>query len=196
MAMPITDISQLDPNQHYSYADYVTWQFTERIELIRGKILPMAAPKRMHQQASANLEYEIMTYFRTRSCQVYDAPFDVRLPISDSRKPNSIQTVVQPDICVVCDSIKLDDDGCLGAPDWIVEITSPGTIKKDFNEKFNLYEQAGVREYWIVEPKEQVVHVFGLQQGLFEQIGIYEKPGPIASYIFPELVIEHEQIFR
>ncbi len=192
----ITDLSQLDPTQRYTYADYLTWQFTERIELIRGKILPMAAPKRMHQKASVNLEYEIITYFRDKSCQVYDAPFDVRLLIPDSRKPNSIQTVVQPDICVVCDLDKLDDDGCLGAPDWIVEITSPGTIKKDFNEKFNLYEQAGVREYWIVEPKEQVVHVFGLQKGVFEQIGIYEKPGPIASYIFPELLIEHGEIFR
>lgn len=192
----ITELSQLDLTQHYTYADYLTWQFEERVELLWGKVFPMAAPKRLHQDASRNLEFELVTYLKDKSCKVYNAPFDVRLPVPNPRKRGSVETVVQPDICVVCDMAKLDDAGCIGAPDWIIEITSPGTMKKDFNEKFVLYEQVGVREYWIVVPGDKVVYVFALQQGVFEQIGIYEKAGPIASYLFPDLQVEHTDIFR
>jgi Uma2 family endonuclease len=196
MPAAITELSQLDPNGHYTYADYLTWHFDERVELLWGQIFPMAAPKRRHQEASANLERLIFNYLTEKSCKGYHAPFDVRLPVPNPRKPGSAETVVQPDICVVCDLTKLDDAGCVGAPDWIVEITSPGTVKKDFNEKYTLYEQAGVREYWIVMPGDQVVYVFALQQGLYEQVGIYENSGPIASVIFPDLVVEHTDIFR
>ncbi len=192
----ITELSQLDPNGHYTYADYLTWQFEQRVELIWGKILPMAAPKRLHQDASRNLERVIFNYLDEKSCKAYNAPFDVRLPVANPRKLGSAETVVQPDICVVCDLDKLDDAGCNGAPDWIIEITSPGTIKRDFNEKYTLYEQVGVREYWIVVPGDKVVYVFALQQGVFEQIGIYEQAGPIASVLFPDLSIEHDYIFR
>ncbi len=191
----ITELSQLDTNDHYTYADYLTWQFEQRVELLRGKVFPMAAPKRRHQEASVNLEFELLTYFRNKSCKVYNAPFDVRLPVPNPSKRNSVETVVQPDICVVCDLDKLDDAGCIGAPDWVIEITSPGTVKKDFNEKYRLYEEAGVREYWIVMPGDKVVYVFAWQQGVFEEIGIYEKPGPITSVLFPDLIVEQESIF-
>lgn len=192
----ITDISQLDPKGTYTYADYLKWQFSESVELIRGHIYRMSpAPKRIHQQVSANLEYLLLTYFENKSCRVFDAPFDVRLPVQNRRKPEQIYTVVQPDICVICDPSKLDDDGCLGAPDWVMEITSPRTIKKDFNEKFNLYEESGVGEYWIIQPVEKSVHVYVLENGEYQLVDIYES-GEIPGRLFPDLVMPHERLFR
>jgi Uma2 family endonuclease len=192
----ITDSSQLDPNGTYSYADYLKWQFDEQIELIKGKLYRMSpAPKRMHQRASGNLSFAIRQYMQDRGCQVYDAPFDVRLPVQNKRKPEQISTVVQPDISVICDLTKLDDDGCLGAPDWIIEITSPRTAKKDFDEKFHLYERSGVREYWIVQPKEKSVSVYTLENEQYVLVDIYES-GDIACQLFPDLVIDHGRIFQ
>lgn len=192
----ITDISQLDPNGTYTYADYLKWQFDESVELIKGKIYRMSpAPKRKHQDASVNLEFALLKYFEDKTCKVYDAPFDVRLPVRNERKPDQLHTVVQPDICVICDLSKLDEDGCLGAPDWIIEITSPQTAKNDFSEKFNLYEESGVREYWIVQPKEKAVNVYILEEGRYALVDVYES-GDIPSSIFPDLLISHDRIFR
>ena len=192
----ITDISQLDPNGTYTYADYLKWQFDERVELIKGKLYRMSpAPKRKHQDASVNLEFALLTYFDDKPCRVYDAPFDVRLPVRNERKPDQLCTVVQPDICVVCDLSKLDDDGCLGAPDWVIEITSPRTAKNDFSEKFDLYEESGVREYWIIQPKEKAVNVYVLENGKYALVDVYES-GEIPSRIFPDLIVSHDRIFR
>jgi Uma2 family endonuclease len=153
------------------------------------------APKRMHQSASGNLSFAIRQYMQERGCQVYDAPFDVRLPVQNKRKPEQIYTVVQPDISVICDLAKLDDDGCLGSPDWVIEITSPRTAKKDFDEKFHLYEQSGVREYWIVQPNDKSVNVYTLENEQYVLVDIYES-GSIPCQIFPDLVIEHGRIFQ
>ena len=192
----ITDISQLDPNGIYTYADYLHWRFGESVELIKGKLYQMSpAPKRSHQLAVSHLIVDISTYLGNKVCDVYTAPFDVRLPVQNLKKPNQIYTVVQPDICVVCDESKLDDDGCLGAPDWVIEITSPRTAKNDFNEKFNLYEEAGVREYWIVQPKEKAVNVYVLEDGQYALVDVYESDD-IPSRIFPDLLVSHERIFR
>lgn len=192
----ITDISQLDPNGTYTYADYLKWQFNESVELIKGKLYQLSpAPKRLHQLAVSHLLVDISLYFGNKGCDIYAAPFDVRLPVQNRKKPDQIYTVVQPDLCVICDPAKLDDNGCLGAPDWVIEITSPRTIKHDFNEKYDLYEEAGVKEYWIVQPNENVVHVYGLEDGQYALVDIYES-GEIPSRTFPELIITHERIFR
>jgi len=192
----ITDITQLDPNGTYTYADYLKWQFDESVELIKGKLYRMSpAPKRKHQDASINLEFALLKYFEDKTCKVYDAPFDVRLPVQNRKNPNQIYTVVQPDICVICDLSKLDEDGCLGAPDWVIEITSPRTAKNDFNEKYNLYEEAGVREYWIVQPKEKAVNVYVLEDGHYALVDVYESTD-IPCRIFPDLIISHERLFE
>jgi Uma2 family endonuclease len=192
----ITDISQLDPKGTYTYADYLKWQFDESVELIKGKLYRMSpAPKRKHQDASVNLEFALLKYFEDKSCKVYDAPFDVRLPVQNRKNPNQIYTVVQPGICVICDLKKLDDGGCLGAPDWVIEITSPRTAKNDFNEKYNLYEEAGVREYWIVQPKEKAVNVYTLEDGQYALVDVYESTD-IPCRIFPDLIVSHERIFQ
>lgn len=192
----ITDIAQLDPNGTYTYADYLKWQFEESVELIKGKLYRMSpAPKRAHQLAVSHLLVDISIYFGNQRCEVYTAPFDVRLPVRNEHKPEHVYTVVQPDICVVCDPNKLDDSGCLGAPDWVIEITSPRTAKNDFSEKFNLYEESGVQEYWIVQPKEKAVNVYALEDGQYALVDVYES-GEIPSRLFPDLLVSHDRVFR
>lgn len=196
----ITNFDELDLNRKYSYADYLTWKFQDFVEIIRGKIYKMSpAPLRYHQQISVRITSDIDHYLRRKSCKVYSAPFDVRIPMNGEEGEDAIYTVVQPDICVVCDPKKLDDRGCLGAPDMIVEIISPSTAKKDLNEKLDLYESSGVREYWIVFPKERFIMVHLLNdKGIYELIGSFEpntETPTIKVNIFPDLEIIMEDIF-
>lgn len=193
----ITDISQLDPNETYSYADYLRWRFEQSVELIKGKVYTMSpAPRSVHQRISMRLSGELYTHFRGQSCEVYPAPFDVRLPNLDYEPGFNakIHTVVQPDISVICDPVKIDEFGCVGPPDWIIEITSPSTHKKDFSEKFDLYESAGVREYWIVVPKSQEIYVYALNEGLLEQREVYEQGAQARSIVFPEFAVAVNEI--
>src|SRR6478736_6826824 len=139
----------------YTYADYLKWTIEERLELIKGKIFRMSpAPNRMHQALSMRIANPIYNLLRGQQCQVYTAPFDVRLP-RKSLKDEDIITVVQPDICVICDPSKLDERGCIGAPDIVVEILSPSNNKKELKNKYEVYEESGVKEYWIVTPQER-----------------------------------------
>ncbi|WP_051718791.1 Uma2 family endonuclease [Hymenobacter sp. IS2118] len=125
---PITQLAQLDPNGSYTYADYLTWEFAECVELIKSKVLrPMSAPTFRHQQYSTNLVIEIGRFLKGKPCRVYAATFDVRLTRSDGNGDFQIKTVVQPDICVVCDLAKIDARGCVGAPDWIKKSSRPAT---------------------------------------------------------------------
>ena len=151
----VNNFSDLDLTKQYTYADYLLWQFSERVELIKGFIVKMSpAPNRFHQKVSANISGIFYQIFRNKSCNFYAAPFDVRLPIPSKKKDT---TVVQPDFCVICDASKLDDTGCNGAPDLIIEILSPNNSKHDLDTKFKLYEEAAVLEYWIVEPVEKMI---------------------------------------
>lgn len=198
MASPIvTDISQLDLNRRYSYADYLKWQFEEAVELIRGKIALMSpAPRRLHQKAASHLHGVIWNFFQGHSCEYYTAPFDVRLP-NTCKTPNSkVFTVVQPDICVVCDLAKLDDFGCNGAPDLVIEITSKSTRQRDFNDKLNLYQEAGVAEYWIAESAEKVMYQNYLVEGKYELVAIASEGEELASRHFPGLKVAVSDVFR
>ncbi len=162
----IKNIEEIDLSKRYTYADYLTWQFEEMVELIRGKVFRMSpAPNLAHQRISTNFLHRIAGFLEGKTCEVFHAPFDVRLPIPPANlKHNKVDTVVQPDICVVCDPEKLDSKGCNGAPDWIIEILSPGTAAKDLKDKFDVYEYAGVREYWVVHPFECTLFVYRLNQ--------------------------------
>ncbi|HQU57871.1 MAG: Uma2 family endonuclease [Phaeodactylibacter sp.] len=195
----ITDLDQLDLNGIYSYADYLSWHFQERVELIKGKIFKMSpAPSRQHQRIAMELTKQIGLYLEGKICQAYFAPFDVRL--FDSRKATKeneqIHTVVQPDICVICDLSKLDDRGCLGAPDWIIEILSPGNNKNELDNKFRLYEENGVQEYWLVHPSDQTVVVFDLKEGAYQLRKLYASDDAITVGVFPEFTIDLEKVFR
>ena len=193
----ITSLDQLDPLGIYSYADYLLWQFQERVELFKGQLFPMAAPNRMHQRYSARLSFPVQAYLTGKSCELYPAPFDVRLPDS-KRKPKfdgDIYTVVQPDLCVVCDTEKLDDRGCLGAPDLIVEILSPGNTRKEMSNKFRLYEEAGVREYWVVEPQDRFVLIYVLRGEEFVGLRPATEDQPLTSTVLPGLTIDLATVF-
>jgi Uma2 family endonuclease len=194
--MQITSVSQLDPKGHYTYADYMTWRFEQMVELIRGRLfITSPSPASRHQRISSNLMGRIQPHFSSGHCQVFHAPFDVRL-VKSGREDSDIVTVVQPDICVICDESKIDERGCLGSPDWIIEILSPATAKKDFNEKLNLYQENGVREYWIVNPDANVVHQFiPAENGEYIQNGIFSRSQTVQPHIFPELNIELERVF-
>jgi Uma2 family endonuclease len=154
----------IDVNKKYTYADYLKWTFEETVELIRGHIFPMPAPLSNHQDSTGNLFNIFKTYLKGQTCKVYTAPFDVRLPkpLSQRLSDQDIETVVQPDISVICDLKKIDRRGCLGAPDLIVEVLSRSTASKDIKDKFDVYEEAGVREYWTVGVEDRTVNVFRL----------------------------------
>jgi Uma2 family endonuclease len=164
--MEVTSLDQLDLNKVYSYADYLTWKFPERVELFRGKIYAMSpAPASGHQRILGKVGNSLYNFLDKSECEVFYAPFDVRL---ESKKDNTKNfTVVQPDISVICDPAKIEKRGCLGAPDLVVEILSPGNTDKEMKLKFDLYEGSGVLEYWIVEPTEKIVLVYNLVNGQF-----------------------------
>ncbi|MDO5105541.1 Uma2 family endonuclease [Capnocytophaga sp.] len=191
--MEITNLSQLDPNGTYTYADYLLWKFKERVELFKGKIFAMSpAPRTNHQQISGRLHGILFSYFEKRACQLFSAPFDVRLPNAQGE----VVTVVQPDLCVICDLSKLDERGCQGAPDLVIEILSPGNIKKEMKNKFELYQEAGVQEYWVVYPAEKCVFVYVLENGRFMHREVVFEDSELVSSVFPEVKIDMQRVFK
>lgn len=157
MALPAEKIN-------YTFADVLSWDEDERIEIISGKVFMMATPSRIHQKITGELFRQLANFLEGKQCEVYAAPFGVRLFEQDGDSEENVDTVVEPDISVVCDRSKLDKRGCKGAPDMIVEVLSPSTLRHDRLVKLNLYQQAGVREYWIIDPENRAVQVF-LQDG-------------------------------
>lgn len=147
----------------FTYKEYCLWPDDERWELIDGVAYDMcAAPVRKHQELSFKLAVLIGEYLKGKECRAYTAPFDVFFPDYIDQDIDDISTVVQPDLSVICNPVKLIDKGCYGAPDLIIEILSPSTSKKDLNEKFQLYEKHGVKEYWVVDPGNKYIQVFHL----------------------------------
>ena len=148
----------------YTFADCLIWEENERIEIINGEAVMMAPPSRTHQEISGALFAQLYNFLEGKKCRVYAAPFVVRLFERDGEAPEDVDTMVEPDLSVVCDSDKLDNHGCKGAPDLVVEILSPSTRRHDRLVKLDLYQRAGVREYWIVDPENKAVQV-SLQDG-------------------------------
>ena len=148
-------------DRRYTYADYRTWPADERWELIDGVAWNMSpAPATTHQAILGELYLQVAPFLKGTPCRVFLAPFDVLLPDTAAQREDDVPNVVQPDLTVVCDSSCITERGCFGAPDWVVEILSPWTLKKDLDAKFALYERSGVREYWIVDPGSRTVHVY------------------------------------
>jgi Uma2 family endonuclease len=154
------------------------------------------APSRKHQETLLELAGEFRNYLKDKACRVYPAPFDVRL-FAETKSNDKVMNVVQPDITVVCDKNKLDETGCKGTPDLIVEILSPSSIKHDRWLKYKLYERAGVREYWIVDPTNESIEVFILNEdGKYEISGVYSKEDEVKVNIFEDLTLDLNLIFR
>ncbi|MFD2760195.1 Uma2 family endonuclease [Lentibacillus juripiscarius] len=182
-------------NRIYTYSDYMSWPDDVRAEIIEGIPYMQVAPSRIHQEILSEVHRQIANYLIGTGCSVYPAPFHVVLDAEKEGKQDG-QNVFEPDITVVCDQSKLDENGCQGSPNMTVEITSPSTARKDKIEKFNKYEQAGVREYWIIEPQEKVVTVFTLQENYrFGRPGLYSTEDKVEVSIFDDLIIDLKMVF-
>ena len=160
----------------YTFADILSWEGNERIEIINGEAFMMAAPSRIHQEICFEMGRQLGNYLEGKQCKAYPAPFGVRLFQRAGDSPEDVDTIVEPDISVICDRSKLDQYGCNGAPDLVIEVLSPSTQRHDQLVKLNLYQRAGVREYWIVDPENRAVQVF-LQDGN-GSLKIHEEYGP------------------
>jgi Uma2 family endonuclease len=189
-------VEEPDPLLTYTYADYLQWKFEEQVELIRGRIYKMAAPRTKHQAITGRLFGEMYSQFKGHPCHVFVAPFDVRLPVLNRKQPHQITTVVQPDVCVVCDAVKIDELGCIGAPDVVIEVLSPGNSQKDIRIKHAVYEGAGVKEYWVVYPEEESIAVFILNaENKFGGATLYASGEIIDSTAVAGLKIHLKDIF-
>jgi Uma2 family endonuclease len=190
-AIPVED------NKNFTYENYVQWGDDQRWELIDGAAFNMSpSPSRKHQKISMELAWQLRTFLKDKSCEVYAAPFDVRLPEHDE-PDDEIKTVVQPDISVICDREKLDDKGCRGAPDLIIEIVSPFTARRDMKDKLFLYEHHGVKEYWIVHPEEKIVMQYKLEKNnRFGRASIFADEDTILTDILPGLTVDLNLVFK
>lgn len=181
--------------QRYSYADYLKWDDGKRYEILDGLVYDMNAPLRVHQEVLLSLARKLADYFDDKPCSVYVAPFDVRLAKTRAGD-DDVFTVVQPDISVVCDEQKLDDRGCMGAPDLVVEITSPATAGRDHIQKRRLYENSGVKEYWLIDPTNRIAVIYVLQNdNRFKEAETLNDQGKICSSIFVGLAVELTEVF-
>ncbi|WP_194778505.1 Uma2 family endonuclease [Pararhodonellum marinum] len=180
----------------YSYADYLTWELDEMVEIIKGRVFrsAAAAPRRIHQKISGNVFAKLHNYLSKHPCEVYEAPFDVRLPVQ-SKKNEDICTVIQPDICVICDKGKLDEFGCIGAPDLIVEILSPGNNKKELQHKYEVYKESGVKEYWIIHPSELTLLVYTLVDKKYVSSKLFTLGDVVASKCISGFKLDLEEVF-
>lgn len=158
----------------YTFNDLLGWEENELFEIINGELFLMATPSTTHQMISGEIFRQIANYLAGKKCKVISAPFSVRLFEQDDDTPENVDTVVEPDISIICDMDKLDTHGCKGAPDMVVEILSPSSLRHDRLVKLNLYQKAKVREYWIIDPENKAVQVF-LHDGDF--LRIFEEYG-------------------
>jgi Uma2 family endonuclease len=195
----ITDFQQLDLSRQYTYADYLTWQFKERVELIRGWVMRMSpAPNVQHQRISGFLFNQLYNALSGGACQVFSAPFDVRLPLPPHKtKSDKADTVVQPDIVVICDPAKLDEQGCNGAPDLVIEILSPGNARREMKDKLEIYQAAGIPEYWVVDPEHEFILVYTLDQnGKYLSSLPYTEGSVLTTPVLAGFELEVERVFE
>ena len=179
-----------------TFADCLTWEENDRVEIIDGEVFMMAPPSSVHQEIAAELTRQFGNYLEGKQCKVYPAPFGVRLFEQDGETPEDVDTVVEPDLSVVCDRSKIDKHGCKGAPDLIIEILSPSSLRHDRFVKLGLYQRAGVREYWIVDPISQTVQVFLLNDvGFLCPHEVYGKEDTAKVNVLDGCLIELSKVF-
>jgi Uma2 family endonuclease len=202
----MTALRKGDKEGLFTYGEYRSWPDDERWELIDGVAFAMSpAPSRRHQGILTEIAGDFVSFFRSRPCEVYVSPFDVVLPDTDtSGTPEESDTVVQPDLVVVCDSSKLVPAGCVGAPDFVLEILSPATAFRDMEDKLRLYERHGVREYWIINPANDTLLVYTIEPSAIDAPGapsrryrrpiLYTRGDSISVTIFPDLLIDLDRV--
>lgn len=182
--------------ERYTFADCLTWGVDERIEIVDGEAVMMAPPTTAHQLISGEMFRQLANYLEGKKCRAIPAPFAVRLFEKDGDSPEDVDTMVEPDISIVCDSSRLDKHGCKGAPDMVVEILSPSTQRHDRLVKLGLYQRARVREYWIVNPEDQTVQVMLLDDGGVLQLHeVYDRQSVAKVNVLDGCFIELSKVF-
>lgn len=184
-------MSAKENKKTYTYSDYLTWPDNERYELIDGVPYVMSPdPSRIHQEVIGELHLQIGNYLRGKGCRVYVAPFDVVL-IDENNNAESSNNVVQPDITIICDKEKLNDKGCIGSPDMVVEVVSPSTASQDYVKKLNLYEKYLIKEYWIINTQNKNVFIYKLDDNKqYSEVKVYGIKDKIPVGIFKDLIID------
>lgn len=181
---------------NYTAKDYLSWKFEELVELIKGKVWHVSpAPKSNHQRLLREIVIYFGHFFENKKCEYFFAPFDVYLTHEPENYQNA-STVVQPDLCVICDSHKIKEFGCVDAPDLVVEILSKGTAKKDLNDKYNVYQEFGVKEYWVVHPFEKAISVYSLSEGVYKDVGLFNEEDTLKSVVFQDLELQIAEVFE
>lgn len=186
----------LPREERYTYADLLRWDEGERWELIDGVPYMLASPSLPHQMIVGAIYRQVSAYLDGKTCLPILSPFDVRLFETQDSTDNDVDTVVVPDMTIVCDRSKLDNRGCKGAPDMVVEVLSPSTQRQDRLVKLNLYQKAGVREYWIVDPDSKTVQVFLLKDGLLQITEVYSAEDRAKVNVLDDCVVDLKQVFE
>ena len=195
-AESVKNLGDLDSSMSYSYADYYSWEFDERVELINGKVFTITQPGTKHQQISGAILAGLYNHLKKKPIAVFAAPFDVRFP-DFSKADEDVFTVLQPDICVICDAFKLDERGGIGAPDIVVEILLPGDNRKELKNKFEVYEEFKVSEYWIILPGEKIFFRYTLDDdGKYQPSHLLTLGDEVTTPILPGLVLNLDEVFR
>ena len=189
-------MTPLPQEQRYTFADLLSWDDNTRYELYDGQPVALACPSDSHQRVLTALLLQIGNYLEGKRCNIYPAPFDVRLFQNAKDRPEDVSTVVQPDLMVVCDHNKVDRHGVHGAPDLVIEILSDSTRRVDRLTKFNLYQRAGVREYWIVDPDAHTVAVHLLQDGQYGSPDFYAANTIIPVSILDDCMVDLSRVFQ
>lgn len=196
---PATNNLIEDPAENYgieyTYADYLQFGYEEMVELIRGKIFKMSpAPKVNHQSIVGNLYRITANFLYQKACKVYISPIDVVLPIANKKREKAT-TVVQPDLVVICDNQIVEEAAIFGVPDFLIEVISPHTSKKDIQLKYEVYEEAGVNEYWIIYPNDKIIELFLLENGKYKRVRGYAEGDIITPFTLPDLAIDVSEVF-
>lgn len=192
----MSDTRKLPKKEGYTYGDYLTWSDDERWEIIDGEAFDMTpAPATLHQEISGNLFGLLWNFLHEKPCKVFHAPFDVRLPMGNEADEN-VKTVVQPDIVIICDEKKMDERGVRGAPDIAIEILSPSTASRDHILKRRLYERHGVKEYWVIDPTNRIMHVYRARAaGTFDGFEPLDDQAVLETPLLPGLSIRLAEVF-
>jgi Uma2 family endonuclease len=192
----IQEVQEPDHSLTYTYADLYNWNFIERLELLRGRIFQLGAANTKHQRVGGKLYNKLYDFLKGKTCEVFIAPYDVRLPVKNRKRDDQITTVVQPDVCIFCDPDAIDERGACGIPDLIVEILSPGNPGHDLLEKYDVYQEVGVKEYWIIDPIKEIVMVSILEeQGKFAPTKIFTEDQVLAPRCVPGFTISTKELF-
>lgn len=186
----------LPREERYTYADLLHWDEGERWELIDGVPSMLASPTYAHQMIVGEIHRQVATYLRGKTCKAVMSPFDVRLFETENSSETDVNTVVIPDMSIICDRSKLDNRGCKGAPDMVVEVLSPSTQRQDRLVKLKLYQKAGVREYWIVDPDSKTVQVYLLKNGLLQITEVYSAEDQAKVNVLDACLVDLKQVFE